>query len=133
MNSLADCQIGECLSVIQLPPVTREQLVQYANVSGDNNLIHTSDVEARKAGFPGIVQQGMLTMGKVSTLFTRYAAEGFVHHYSTRFINSVHVGDELTMETTLINKTDTMLVFEVMTLNQNNVLVTKSEVHFKLY
>ena len=44
------------------PPVTREQLQDYAKASGDNNPIHLDDSFARLAGFPSVIAHGMLSM-----------------------------------------------------------------------
>lgn len=54
--------IGDVLADRTLP-VTRETLVRYAGASGDVNPIHYRDDVARAAGLPGVIAQGMLTMG----------------------------------------------------------------------
>ncbi|MGI3786005.1 MAG: MaoC/PaaZ C-terminal domain-containing protein, partial [Janthinobacterium lividum] len=43
--------------------ITRETLVRYAGASGDLNPIHYSDHAAAALGLPGVIAQGMLTMG----------------------------------------------------------------------
>ena len=42
--------------------VTREDLVAYAEASGDHNPIHQDDEVARSVGLPGIIAHGMYTM-----------------------------------------------------------------------
>ncbi len=60
---------GEELPSITLPPVTRLDLIKYAGASGDYNPIHTIDEEAARAGLPGVIAHGMLTMAVMGRLF----------------------------------------------------------------
>ena len=41
--------------------ITRDDLVRYAEASGDNNPIHLGDDAAQALGLPGVVAHGMLT------------------------------------------------------------------------
>ena len=49
-----------------LPPqiyvVHRDDLVRYANASGDHNPIHQDEDVARSVGLPGVIAHGMFTM-----------------------------------------------------------------------
>ncbi len=60
----------------ELPPlartVTRDDVVRYAENSGDRNPLHLDDAAARAAGFPGVIAHGMLTMGHLATCLTRW-------------------------------------------------------------
>lgn len=47
--------------------VTREDVLHYADVSGDHNRLHQDDDFARSVGFDGIIGHGMLTMGYLTT------------------------------------------------------------------
>ena len=60
---------GEELPSITLPPVTRLDLIKYAGASGDYNPIHTIDEEAARAGLPGVIAHGMLTMAVMGRRF----------------------------------------------------------------
>jgi acyl dehydratase len=42
--------------------ITRADLVQYAEASGDHNPIHPDDQVARSVGLPGVIAHGMYTM-----------------------------------------------------------------------
>ncbi|HXF35874.1 MAG TPA: MaoC/PaaZ C-terminal domain-containing protein [Actinomycetota bacterium] len=61
----------------EVPPLARtlgrEDLVRYAEASGDRNPLHLDDEAARRAGFPGVIAHGMLTMGHLATCLTRWA------------------------------------------------------------
>lgn len=66
---------GDSLESMELPPVSRLDLIKYAGASGDFNPIHTIDEAAEKAGLPGIIAHGMWTMGNLGKLFTPYVGE----------------------------------------------------------
>ena len=61
--------IGE--SYTQTKTFTAEAVTSFANITGDNNPIHLSDVEAKKAGFAGRIVHGML----ISSVFSKIFAE----------------------------------------------------------
>lgn len=88
-------QVGDTLEERQLPEVSRLALIKYARASGDYNPIHTIDEEAEKAGLPGIIQHGMLTMAQMGLLFSPYLDGGFVERFHTRFRDMVFLGDVL--------------------------------------
>ena len=52
-------------------PVTRADLVAYAEASGDHNPIHQDDEVARSVGLPGVIAHGMYTLA----LAARYVDE----------------------------------------------------------
>jgi len=133
MTKLAALQVGDSLEKIELPPVSRLDLIKYAGASGDYNPIHTIDEEAKKAGLPGIIAHGMWTMGNLAKLFTPYVEQGFIQEYSVRFKGMVFLGDVITLHATLTEKTDNHLRFRVSATNQNDNEVIQGEVVFSLY
>ncbi|MDR6225687.1 MaoC/PaaZ C-terminal domain-containing protein [Desmospora profundinema] len=124
-------ETGDRLKSITLPPVTRMELIQYAGVSGDFNPIHTIDEEAEKAGLPGVIAHGMLTMAKISRYFSRYLENGWLQHFHTRFDGMVFVGDVLTIDGSVVGKeerdTETVYRFEVFVRNQKGKRVASGE------
>lgn len=90
-------EIGDELEERTLPPVTRLQLIKYAEASGDYNPIHTIDEAAEEAGLPGIIAHGMLTAATMSLPFSPYLEYGYVQELRARFLGMVYLGDELTI------------------------------------
>ncbi|MEH6957560.1 MaoC/PaaZ C-terminal domain-containing protein [Neobacillus drentensis] len=133
MSTLAQLQIGESVKEIQLEPVSRMDLIKYSGASGDFNPIHTIDVEAQKAGLPGIIAHGMWTMGNLAKLFTAYFEEGFVQDYSIRFKGMVFLNDVITLKAILKEKEDQNLRFAVAAVNQQGNEVLKGEVLYRQY
>lgn len=125
--------VGDLLDSIQLRPVTRLELIKYAGASGDYNPIHTIDDEAKNAGLPGVIAHGMLTMGRMGSLFTPFVLDGFVQEFSTRFIGMVFLHDVITLRATLLEKKDVTLYFLVEAVNQREEKIATGKVIFQTY
>ena len=93
----------------QLPPwryrVTRQDLVAYANASGDGNPIHQDEGFAKSVGLPDIIAHGMHTMAKIGQYLTDWAGDpARVVRFRTRFTSVVVVsetGNEVTVSGTV--------------------------------
>jgi acyl dehydratase len=133
MMRISDLNVGESLKPFQFEPVTRLDLIKYAGASGDYNPIHTIDDQAKKAGLPGIIAHGMLTMGRMSKLFTPFFEEGYMEEFSTRFSGMVFLDDVITLKAKIVEKESDYTLFEVVVDNQNGDIVAKGNVKFKQY
>jgi len=74
----------------ELPPwsykVVREDLVRYANASGDANPIHQNEEFAKSVGLPDIIAHGMHTMARMGQYITDWTGDpGAVELFKTRF------------------------------------------------
>jgi acyl dehydratase len=87
----ADVSVGEELKPWQYR-VTREDLVAYANASGDQNPIHQNEEFAKQVGLPDVISHGMFTMAKVGQYVTDWAGDpAAVVRFKTRFTQMVIV------------------------------------------
>ena len=87
----ADVAEGEELKPWQYR-VTREDLVAYANTSGDQNPIHQNEDFAKQVGLPDVISHGMLTMAKIGQYVTDWAGDPTaVARIKTRFTSMVIV------------------------------------------
>jgi acyl dehydratase len=63
----------------ELPKIShtyrRDDLVNYANASGDHNRIHLEEEFAKSVGLPNVIAHGMLTMGIVSRVVTNWVKD----------------------------------------------------------
>lgn len=132
MTKIADLQIGDSLDSIQLKPVERLDLIKYAGASGDFNPIHTVDLDAEKAGLPGIIAHGMWTMGNLAKLFTPYLEEGFIQDYAIRFKGMVFLDDVVTLKASVTEKQEGQVKFSVEAVNQKDKNVLKGEINFSI-
>lgn len=133
MTHIADLAVGESLAEIELPSVSRLDLIKYAGASGDFNPIHTIDAEAENAGLPGIIAHGMWTMGNLAKLFTPHLAEGFIQDYSIRFKGMVLLEDVITLKATAMEKQQHSTKFRMEAINQKGRNVLSGEVVFLLF
>jgi acyl dehydratase len=73
-------------------PLTRQDLVNYAGVSGDLNPIHWDDETAKLVGLDTAIAHGMLTMGLGGGYVTSWVGDpGAVTEYNVRFTAVVPV------------------------------------------
>ncbi|MCL6594529.1 MAG: MaoC family dehydratase N-terminal domain-containing protein, partial [Alicyclobacillus sp.] len=87
---------GLPLGPLALPPVSREQIAEYAEAAGDPNPIHWDDAAARAAGLDGVVVHGMWTMAQLGRLLTEaFGSNGRLRRFAVRFVDVVRPGDML--------------------------------------
>ena len=90
-----DLQAGDELPTLARV-VTREDVRAYAEASGDPNPLHQDDEVARSAGFPGIIAQGMFTMGHLAACIATWAGDpGGVTRLTAQFRAPVFMGEEI--------------------------------------
>jgi acyl dehydratase len=128
--------VGDELEGRTLPPVTRSQLIRYAEASGDHNPIHTTDEAAEEAGLPGVIAHGMLTAATMGLPFSPYLEHGYVKELQARFSGMVRLGDELTVGGHVSGKEDSeegrIYTFEVYASNGEST-VASGTVNFLVY
>jgi acyl dehydratase len=91
--------------------VVREDLVRYANASGDGNPIHQDEAFAKSVGLPDVIAHGMHTMGRMGQYVTDWSSDaGAVELFKTRFSAMVVVpadgGNTVTVTGTISEKLD---------------------------
>lgn len=109
---------------IQLPPITQQQLIEYAGASKDFNPIHTIEKKAIEYGLPGVIAHGMLTMAFMGKAVSPFLERGgFVQDFHARFKAKVFVGDCLTVKAKQSdlnsNSDDELFHFTISVVNQH--------------
>jgi len=99
MKGLTSVEVGEELPELRRV-VTREDVLAYAEASGDHNPLHQDDAFARSVGFDGVIAHGMFTMGHMAACALRWMGaraphEPTVAKLSAQFRATVFMGDEL--------------------------------------
>jgi 3-oxoacyl-[acyl-carrier protein] reductase len=136
LNSMADLriEIGTSAEISHL--VTEHEINEYAKLSGDDNLLHTSPEFAAQVSRNGVVSHGVLTMSLISRIIgTRLPGNGALWiSQMTQFTGSVHVGDRLTgrVEVTKAHVKDQLIDVETTVINQNNEIVLRGTGRVKL-
>ncbi len=103
--SLEDLTVG--MSASFRKTVTDEDIVRFADISGDVNPVHLDEAYAEKTMFKGRIAHGMLSAAFISTVFgTRLPGAGCIYlSQSLRFRAPVKIGDtvEATVTVTAID------------------------------
>jgi len=97
--SLLNTAIGEELTPLVKPPITQEQLLRYAQASGDSNPIHLDEEAAHRVGLDSVIAHGMLSMAFLGQFVNQQIAdipEAFLTQLKVRFLGMVRLGDTLT-------------------------------------
>jgi 3-hydroxybutyryl-CoA dehydratase len=96
-----DLEIGQSASYERT--VSEEDIVRYAEVSGDDNPVHLDEEFASKTLFKGRIAHGMLGAGFISTVVgTRLPGYGSIYvSQSLRFRAPVRIGDTVVTTATV--------------------------------
>jgi acyl dehydratase len=121
---------GTPIEFYAFPPITREQLREYANASGDFNPIHLDEEAAKNAGLPGIIAHGMLIAAFISERALEFVqserslAEFEMKYFHTRFKAMVQVGDIPSVGGILKKVSPTECTLELQAKNQRGEVTT---------
>ena len=90
----SDVEVG-----FELPKIIhnyqRQDLVKYAQASGDHNKIHLDEDFAKSVGLPDIIAHGMLTMGVASRVVTNWVKDiNAIKSFSVKFSAPVVVPND---------------------------------------
>ncbi len=113
--------------------VTHEDLVKFADVTGDTNPIHFEEGYAGKTRFGKRIAHGMLSAGFISTVVgIKLPQEGETAIYlsqSLRFMRPVFVGDTITAEAevTAVDAERRRVTLSTICVNQNQEQVLTGE------
>jgi acyl dehydratase len=101
--------------------MTHERVLAYADASGDHNPIHVDDEAARRAGLPGVIAHGMLSMGTLGTAATQWAGHADrIVELTCRFTRPVPVGDVLRVSGTIIAIDDGLVTVQANVRNNRD-------------
>ncbi len=92
--------VGQVLTPLPKPPITIEQLRDYAEASLDSNPIHLDAAFAKSAGFPSVIAHGMISMAFLADFLVSHFPESSfqILRMKTRFRRVTFPGDQLTCE-----------------------------------
>ncbi len=89
----------------QVFTITRQDLVRYAEASGDDNPIHQDEAVALSVGLPGVIAHGMYTMALAARAVTAWFPEAEVVSFGCKFTNPVVVPAEGAVELEVAGET----------------------------
>jgi acyl dehydratase len=81
---------------IEFPEITKEQIRDYCEASGDHNRIHWDSDFARESGLPDVIAHGMLSMGLLGEALERWGyPQSRLATFEAKFKEMVNPGDRL--------------------------------------
>ena len=86
---------GDPLPTLTVGPINQDDLVLYANASGDQNPIHIDQNFAKKSGLPDVIAHGMLIMSYLGRLLTNSLTQSQIMNFSVQFSNMTHVNQKI--------------------------------------
>jgi acyl dehydratase len=96
--------VGDVLPEHVSRPITRSTLALFAGGSGDHHPIHLDLEFAKKAGWPDVFAQGMLSMAFLAQLMTKWAPQDRLRSLSGRFVSITPVGAAVTCSGQVVAK-----------------------------
>ncbi len=117
--------------------VAREDLVAYANASGDQNPIHQDENMAKMVGLPDVIAHGMHSMAKIGQYVTDWAGDpAAVLRLKTRFTKPVIVpsesGNDVTIAGVVERLQGTVATLRVTSTTPDGVGVAEAEADVQL-
>ncbi len=126
---IEELQIGQSAEFAKT--VMSEDVVRFAEITGDFNPVHLDEAAAAKSRFGGRIAHGMLTAGLISaTLAGKLPGPGSVYLAQTlRFTAPVRIGDTVTtrVEVTELNVPKRRVKLSTVCRNQKGEIVVDGE------
>lgn len=98
--------VGDDLPPLVTEPISRLTLAIYATGSGDHNPLHLDIDYARAQGIKDVFAHGMLGMGYLGRVLTRWVPQTAIRGFDTRFTAQTWIGERLTCRGKVVEKTD---------------------------
>ncbi len=111
--------------------ITDDDIVQFAQLIGDNNPVHLDDDFAKTTIFKKRIAHGMLGGGLISAVIgTKLPGPGTIYHNQTmKFTAPVYIGDTVTAQVTVKSARQDKGIYTLETIchNQENKNVVEGE------
>ena len=105
--------------------ITNNDIVSYAELTGDFNPVHLDDLEAKKSIFGQRIAHGMLTASYISTVIAMYLpGNGSIYlEQNIKFLNPVKIGDTITAYVKVIDINNSIYTLQTWVEDGNNKIV----------
>ena len=130
-------EVGTEVAFKSLSPITRDQLRQYAEASGDFNAIHLDEEVAKKVGLPGIIAHGMLIAAQIAERAKEFVSseaslQGYhLAKFQSRFKAMTLLGDAPSVGGLVKELGENELLLELQAKNQRGEVTTQGTARFK--
>ena len=111
------------LKTFRFEPLSKEQIKDYCQASGDWNKIHWDEEFAKAAGLPGIIGHGMLSMGLAARALAEWGYEtSNLMSLESKFKDKALPGDQL--ECHLVAERGNQLDLEMVAVSDGRQILT---------
>lgn len=125
-------EIGDPVTPLTKPPVTRVQIAKFAGASRDFSPLHIDDDFAKAAGYGGVFAHGGIALGFATEAVAKWLENGRVVTTHGRFQRLVWPGDILTAKGVVVDRHDhtgePRIEVDVWAENQNHDIVMKGQI-----
>ncbi len=106
-NCWGDVRVGDFLPELKRE-VTQEQMNLYAEVSEDENPLHTDPEFAKRTRYGGTIAHGVLILAFVSQCMTNWVPNGWLRggEIEAKFVAPVYAGDTIVVSGSVAGITD---------------------------
>ena len=87
--------MGYGIPETDIGPFNQNDLVKYAEASGDFNQIHLDKEFAKKVGLDNVIAHGMLIMAHLGKSITNSNSVSFLKHFSVEFCSITRLEERL--------------------------------------
>jgi 3-oxoacyl-[acyl-carrier protein] reductase len=134
MAKFDDIKVGDKAELVHT--ITKSDIEQFVDLTGDDNKIHVDNEYASKTSFKKPVAHGMLSAAFISTIIgTKLPGDGALWFgQDIEFLQPVRVGDSITVKAEVIKKIERMRAIELSTdiYNQNKQKAATGKAKVKL-
>ncbi|BAU29261.1 3-hydroxybutyryl-CoA dehydratase [Aneurinibacillus soli] len=128
-KSYADIHVGDKAELVRT--IEDQDIVAFAELTGDVNPIHLDDEFAKTTFFKGRIAHGMLTASYISTILgTQLPGTNTIYlSQNLKFKAPVKIGDTITVVAEVLEKRDDKKLIKLQTnvLNSNGKVVVEGE------
>lgn len=125
-------EIGDPVTPLTKPPVTRVQIAKFAGASRDYSPLHIDDDFAKAAGYGGVFAHGGIALGFATEAVAKWLENGRVLTTHAKFQRLVWPGDILTAKGVIVDRHEhsgePRVEVDVWAENQNHDIVMKGQI-----
>ena len=120
---------------IQKKTITDADIVMFAGVSGDFNLVHMCEEYAQKTPFGGRIAHGVIAIGLISAAVAKLPGLVILLSHTSRFMRPVKIGDSITATAEVVEarRDKGIVTLKNTCVNQNGEVAVEGETVVRLY
>ncbi len=115
--------------------IAEDDIVKFAEVSGDYNPVHLDEDFARKTLFGGRIAHGVIAISLISAAVAKFPGLVILVSHSSRFLRPVKIGDTITAtaEVTDTRQDKGIVRLKTTCANQHGKPVVEGETEVRIY